>query len=95
MKNYITQDTTYSLAPGKTPSGKDSVEYFLKENKKGYCTYYATTAAMLLRSVGIPTRYVEGMYVSKEELKDCAPNQEIKVVDEDAHAWIEVFDERY
>ena len=95
VKNYITQDTTYSLAPGKTPSGKDSVEYFLKENKKGYCTYYATTAAMLLRSVGIPTRYVEGMYVSKEELKDCAPNQEIKVVDEDAHAWIEVFDERY
>lgn len=95
MKTYITRDTSYSLSPGKTPSDRDSVEYFLKESKKGYCTYYATTAAMLLRSVGIPTRYVEGMYVSKEELKDCAPNEEIKVPDEDAHAWIEVFDEKY
>ena len=95
VKNYITKDTSYSLSPGKTPSDRDSVEYFLKESKKGYCTYYATTAAMLLRSVGIPTRYVEGMYVSKEELKDCAPGEEIKVPDEDAHAWIEVFDEKY
>lgn len=95
VKTYITRDTSYSLSPGKTPSDRDSVEYFLKESKKGYCIYYATTAAMLLRSVGIPTRYVEGMYVSKEELKDCAPNEEIKVPDEDAHAWIEVFDEKY
>ena len=95
MRTYITKDTSYSLSPGKTPSDKDSVEYFLKENKKGYCTYYATAAAVLLRSVGIPTRYVEGMYVSKEELKDCSPDKEIKIPDEDAHAWIEVFDEKY
>lgn len=33
-KSYITKDTTYSLSPGKTPSGKESIEYFLKENKK-------------------------------------------------------------
>lgn len=95
-KNYITQNTQYTLAPGKTPSGKDTVEYFLKESKKGYCTYYATTAAILLRSVGIPTRYVEGMYVTKEELKEGVENGgEISVPDEDAHAWVEVYDENY
>lgn len=93
VRTYITRDTSYSLAPGKTPSDRDSVEYFLKESKKGYCTYYATAAAVLLRSVGIPTRYVEGMYISKEELKDC--KNEIEVPDKDAHAWIEVFDEKY
>ncbi len=95
VRTYITKDTTYSLTPGKTPSDRDTVEYFLKESKKGYCTYYATAAAILLRSVGIPTRYVEGMYVSREELGDCKRNEEIEVPDEDAHAWIEVFDKKY
>lgn len=96
VKAYIMKDTVYSLSPGKTPSDRDTVEYFLKENKKGYCTYYATAAAVLLRSVGIPTRYVEGMYITKEELAEGAEkNEEIEVPDEDAHAWIEVYDEKY
>lgn len=94
-KSYITKDTTYSLSPGKTPSGKESIEYFLKENKKGYCTYYATAAVMLLRSMGIPARYVEGMYVSKDELAAVKKGKELEVPDEDAHAWVEVFDEKY
>lgn len=95
VRQYITADTTYTLSPGKTPSGKEAVEYFLKENKKGYCTYYATTAAVLLRSVGVPTRYVEGMYVPKEQLAQGGKNKEISIPDEDAHAWIEVYTDRY
>lgn len=95
VKTFITRDTTYSLSPGKTPSGRDTVEYFLKESKLGYCTYYATSAAVLLRHAGIPTRYVEGMYVSRDKLKNCEEDKEIEVQDEDAHAWIEVFDDRY
>lgn len=95
VKTFITRDTTYSLSPGKTPSGRDTVEYFLKESKLGYCTYYATSAAVLLRHAGIPARYVEGMYVSRDKLKNCKEDEEIEVQDEDAHAWIEVFDDRY
>ncbi len=96
VKNYITRDTEYTLAPGRTPSGRDTVEYFLKEGKRGYCTYYATTAAILLRGVGIPTRYVEGMYVSAKELTaGTNENAEISVPDNDAHAWIEVYSDQY
>lgn len=95
VKTFITRDTTYSLTPGKTPSGRDTVEYFLKESKLGYCTYYATSAAVLLRHLGIPARYVEGMYVSRDTLKNCKEDEEIEVKDEDAHAWIEVYDDRY
>ena len=84
----------YTDAPGRTPSGRDTVEYFLKESKKGYCTYYATAAAILLRGIGIPTRYAEGLYVTPEELEKGIPG-EISVPDYDAHAWIEVFDKRY
>ena len=95
VKQYIMADTSYTLSPGRTPSGKETVEYFLKENKKGYCTYYATTAAVLLRSVGVPTRYVEGMYVPKEQLAQIAENNEVSVPDKDAHAWIEVYTDYY
>ncbi len=94
VKSYISKDTVYTDAPGKTPSGKDSIKYFLKESKKGYCTYYASAAAILLRGIGIPTRFVEGLYVSPEELKE-GEGKEINVTDYDAHAWIEVFDRRY
>ena len=94
VRDYIAKDTTYTESPGRTPSGRDTVEYFLNESKKGYCTYYATAAAILLRSVGIPTRYVEGLYITPEELKEGIPG-EISIPDYDAHAWIEVYDERY
>ena len=94
VRSYISRDTTYSESPGRTPSDRDTVEYFLKESKKGYCTYYATAAAILLRSVGIPTRYVEGLYISPDELNEGIPG-EISIPDYDAHAWIEVYDPRY
>ena len=95
VKDYIMKDTEYTLAPGKTPSGKDSVGYFLTENKKGYCVYYATAATVLLRSAGVPARYAEGMYVPKEELAECDKGKEIAVPDRNAHAWVEVYNEKY
>ena len=95
-RNYIMNDTKYTLSPGKTPRSKEAVTYFLKENKKGYSAHYATAAAILLRSIGIPTRYAEGVYVSKEELADVTNDQtEISVSDKDLHAWVEVYQEDY
>lgn len=64
---YLADNYQYTLSPGTTPSGKDYVEYFLFEQKKGLCTHFASAAAMILRSAGIPTRYVEG-YVVPENL---------------------------
>ena len=53
-KSYITKDTTYSLSPGKTPSGKESIEYFLKENKKDIVPIMRRQPLSLLRSYGNP-----------------------------------------
>ncbi len=95
-RNFIMMDTKYTLAPGKTPRKKDAILYFLKENKKGYSAHYATAAAVLLRSVGIPTRYVEGVYISKEKLADMtSKTTELEVTDKELHAWIEVYQENY
>lgn len=65
IRKFLDDNTSYSLEPGVLPKGKDFIEYFIYENKLGYCTHYATAATMILRSVGIPARYVEG-YIIKE-----------------------------
>ena len=44
------------------------LERFVKY-RKGHCEYFATTAALMLRSVGVPTRYVVG-YVVRENDDD-------------------------
>lgn len=66
VKEFIQKDTKYTLSPGVLPKGKDFVDYFLFENKVGYCTHYATSAAIVFRMLGIPARYAEG-YVIKDD----------------------------
>ena len=63
VKSYLERHTDYSLSPGKLPRGKDFIEYFLYENKRGYCAHYASAATMIFRAMGIPARYVEGYAV--------------------------------
>ena len=67
IREYLAQNTTYTTTPGSTPSGKDFTEYFLLENKRGYCTHYATAATLLLRAAGLPARYAEGYLVGPDE----------------------------
>lgn len=95
-RNFIMKDTKYTLSPGRTPKDQDAAVYFLKDNKKGYSPHYATAAAVLLRGIGVPTRFVEGLYISKEQLADVMnTTTEIEVTDEDIHAWVEVYQENY
>ena len=52
IQEYLRETTSYTLKPGRTPVDRDFVEFFLTENKKGYCVHYATTAVMLFRYMG-------------------------------------------
>lgn len=60
IQQYFQDNYPYTTRPGKVPSGKDAINYFLKDSKKGYCAYYASAATMIFRNMGIPARYVEG-----------------------------------
>ena len=60
VQNFLNNGYAYTTRPGELPEGEDFIEYFLMENKKGYCAYFASAAVMLFRSLGIPARYVEG-----------------------------------
>jgi|GEM_PF-440157 len=99
IKNYLKKYTRYTLAPGKLPKGEDFAEYFIYESKVGYCSHYATAAALMLRAMGYPARYVEGYVISREDLQKQAQDYEtgrsdaarITVRDYNAHAWVEVY----
>ncbi len=69
VKDYLNKNTSYTLSPGELPKGKDFVEYFLYDNKKGYCAHYASAATLILRMMDVPARYVEG-YVAINDLTE-------------------------
>ena len=77
----------YSYTPGKKPENADFVDYFLFHNKEGYCTSFATAMAVLGRSIGIPTRYVEGYVVDYNDKNDSG----YLVRNSDAHSWAEAY----
>lgn len=99
VQNYLYDNTEYSLKPGSTPEGEDFIEYFLFQNKKGYCVHYATAAAMLFRSMGVPARYVEGYHADKDTLQnESTVTMEgtdlwhtVELTDRYAHAWVEIY----
>jgi len=62
------------------------VAEFLFEKKRGYCEYFASAAAVLLRLQGIPTRYVAGFNVTDDNRR--AGHYVVR--ESHAHAWIEV-----
>ncbi len=88
IEQYFAQNNfTYTLSPGSFDKSGDFVDQFLFDNKKGYCTYYATAMAVLLRCAGIPSRYVEGYVLpSKEQGSDV-----YKVTGKQSHAWVEAY----
>lgn len=57
---YFQENIPYTVRPGRTPRQRDFVNYFLTDNRKGYCAHYASAATLMFRYMGIPARYVEG-----------------------------------
>lgn len=99
VTSYLEHGFFYTLSPGKTPEGENAIRYFLMENRKGYCTHFASAAVMIFRHIGIPARYVEGYRVDAERMKETlwgeSKEKEVKysadVTDKDAHAWVEIY----
>ena len=99
IREKMTSEVTYSLDPGRTPSNRDFVNYFLLENKKGYCTHYATSGVILARMAGIPARYVTGYVIVGDDFNNDNLNSDgsytINVKDNRCHAWTEVYLDGY
>lgn len=93
VRKTLWSETSYTLSPGKVPAGKETVDYFLFENKKGYCIHYATTSVLMCRIYGIPARYVSGYMIQPEQFeKQADGSYQAKVRESDSHAWMEVYE---
>ncbi|WP_062239883.1 DUF4129 domain-containing transglutaminase family protein [Fictibacillus sp. FJAT-27399] len=85
--NNFGYDTVDVRAPKKN---EDYVDKFLFDAKKGYCDNFSTSMIVLLRSVGIPARWVKGFtYGEYQETKNM--NKTYKVTNANAHSWPEVY----
>ncbi len=67
---YFRENYTYSTRPGATPYSSDFINYFLEENKKGYCAHFASAATLIFRFLDVPARYVEGYAIDPTDLLD-------------------------
>jgi transglutaminase-like putative cysteine protease len=76
------------LAP---PAGVDRVDYFLFNMKEGYCNYYASSMAVMARSLGIPARLAAG-YARGDYERDL---EAFRVREHHSHAWVEVYLPRF
>jgi hypothetical protein len=89
VREYVSGSATYSLNTSRMPEGEEFVSWFLRESDTGYCVHFATSAAVLLRCMGIPARYVNGYMVNAD------PANWTDVTQNEAHAWVEYYTEGY
>lgn len=81
----ISGQFSYTLRMTVVDQKIDPVLDFLINRKEGHCEYYASALALLLRSVGIPARLVNGFKGGDwNEL-----SQVLNVRQKHAHSWVE------
>jgi len=79
------QPFIYTLAPPLL--GKEPVDDFLFNTKRGFCEHYASSFVYLMRAAGVPARIVTGYQGGEFN-----PNGNYLIIRQsDAHAWAEVW----
>ncbi len=79
---------TYSLHPPPGRTDHDPVEEFLLNHRTGHCQYFASACALMLQSLDIPARIVNGFRGAQV----AASGETIEVQQKHAHAWVEYRD---
>ncbi len=82
--SYVRSSAKYDLKTTVPMGTEDVAKWFLEESDTGFCTHYATAAAVLLRASGIPARYVTGYLVKVRG------GETVTVRNRHAHAWVEL-----
>lgn len=96
IAQLLERNAQYDLNTSRTPSGEDFVTYFLEQSHQGYCVHFATAATLLLRTQGIPARYVSGYAIHvPDSIYGATGLHEALVLDSNAHAWVEIYLDGY
>ena len=83
---YLRTRFGYSLDMPNSPTA-DPLAYFLFLRKEGHCEYFASAMAVMLRTLGIPSRVVNGFRTG--EYNDVTGSYIVR--GRDAHSWVEAY----
>ncbi len=86
LEQYLSTHFGYTLELPRTLP-QDPLANFLFERKKGHCEYFASSMAVMLRSLHIPSRIVTGFRGG--EFNDLTGQYVVRA--SDAHSWVEAF----
>jgi len=87
LSEYLKDNFKYDLGVPGQGNGENTVEFFLFREKRGYCEHFATSLAVMCRTLGIPARLAVGY--STGELNPLTGYYEVSA--RDAHSWVEVY----
>jgi transglutaminase-like putative cysteine protease len=90
LESYL-RKIEYDESIPPPPPGVDSVDWFLFDQRAGYCDYYASSLITMARSLGIPARLAAGYSIGEYDPEIEAYRQ----YEYDAHSWPEVFFPKY
>jgi hypothetical protein len=86
MESYLRGRFAYTLNLTGKP-GDDPLAHFLFETHAGHCEYFASAMTIMLRTLGIPAREVNGFLPG--EYNDLGGDYIVRA--SDAHSWVEVY----
>ncbi len=84
IEEHLRQNYAYDESP---PARKVPLRAFLFGDRIGYCQQFSGAMALMLRSIGIPSRVAAGFSPGEREDGGAA----FQVSDRDAHSWVEVY----
>jgi len=87
LRRHFLRGYTYSLELTPAPEGVDPILFFLEEDRRGHCEYFAGALVLLARGLDIPARLVSGYRVFEHNMA----GGWYVVRQRDAHAWAEVW----
>ena len=86
IENHLRNRFTYTLNLAGKP-GDDPLAHFLFETRAGHCEYFASAMVIMLRTLGIPSREVNGFLPG--EYNELGGDYIVRA--SDAHSWVEVY----
>ena len=86
LEQYLRNHFNYTLQLPSSPPA-DPIANFLFVRKQGHCEYFASSMAMMLRTLGIPSRVVNGF--SGGEFNDISSQYVIRA--SEAHSWVDAY----
>ncbi len=90
IQNYLRSNFRYTLDPSAIEP-KNPIVSFLFKSRSGFCEYFAASMTVMLRTLNIPSRLVNGFQTGSYN----RVGKDFVVRARDAHSWVEVYFPKY